>query len=120
MTERHVAPGLARCGFRPAGVSVRELDRVYLRLDHLEAIRLADLEGLYQEEAARRMGVSRQTFGRIVESARRGIADAIINRKCLRIEGGEPGALAEGRRKRRTSAPRGSGRKEGGHHGAHR
>jgi len=53
----------------------------------MEAIRLADLEGLYQETAARRMGVSRQTFGRIVESARHKVADAIINRKCLRVAG---------------------------------
>ena len=60
---------------------------VTLRRDEAEAVRLADLHGLYQADAAGRMGVSRQTFGRIVESARRKIADAIINHKCLRIEG---------------------------------
>jgi predicted DNA-binding protein (UPF0251 family) len=60
---------------------------VTLRCDEAESVRLADLQGLYQADAANRMGVSRQTFGRIVESARRKIADAIINGKCLRIEG---------------------------------
>ncbi len=74
--------------FRPAGRE-RGLPHVILGFDELEAVRLADLEGLYQADAARRMGISRQTFGRIVESARRGIADAIINRKCLRIEESE-------------------------------
>jgi predicted DNA-binding protein (UPF0251 family)/predicted Fe-Mo cluster-binding NifX family protein len=67
----------------------RDLPRVILGFDEAEAVRLADLEGLYQEVAAMRMGVSRQTFGRIVESARYKIADAIINKKCIRIEGGE-------------------------------
>ncbi len=81
-------PGLQRCMFRPAGRG-RGLPHVTLGFDEIEAVRLADLEGLYQEEAARRMGISRQTFGRIVESARRGIADAIINHKCLRIEEAE-------------------------------
>jgi len=74
---------------KPAGVPARELDEVILGFDEAEALRLADLEGLYQEAAARSMGVSRQTFGRIVESARRKAADAILNGKALRIEGGE-------------------------------
>jgi predicted DNA-binding protein (UPF0251 family) len=64
---------------------------VILGLDELEAIRLADLECLYQQAAARRMGVSRQTFGRIVESGRRKVAEAIVERKCLRIEEGQGG-----------------------------
>jgi predicted DNA-binding protein (UPF0251 family)/predicted Fe-Mo cluster-binding NifX family protein len=74
---------------KPAGVPARELEEVRLGFDEAEAIRLADLEGLYQEAAARSMGVSRQTFGRIVEAARRKIADAVLNGKALRIEGGE-------------------------------
>ncbi len=78
--------------FRPAGARRGRTESVMLRRDEAEAVRLADLQGLYQADAAGRMGVSRQTFGRIVESARRKIADAIINRKCLRIEGaGGPG-----------------------------
>jgi hypothetical protein len=61
---------------------------VLLTLDEYEAIRLADLEGLYQEQAASRMSISRQTFGRIVETARRKVADVLVNGKILKIEGG--------------------------------
>lgn len=60
-----------------------------LGVDELEAIRLADLEGLYQEEAAERMHVSRPTFGRIVSSARRKVAKALVVGMSIRIEGGE-------------------------------
>ena len=75
--------------FKPQGVPLLALEVVTLTLDEYEAVRLADLEGLYQEDAARRMRVSRQTFGRIVESARRKIADALVNAKALEIKGGE-------------------------------
>ena len=75
--------------FKPAGVPARDLQEVILTVDQAEALRLADLEGLYQEAAARQMGVSRQTFGRIVEEGRRTVADAILNGKALRIEGGQ-------------------------------
>jgi uncharacterized protein len=87
LKERRVSRTLGGCVFRPAGKPVRSLQHVTLRCDEAESVRLADLEGLYQADAAGRMGVSRQTFGRIIESARRKIADAIINGKCLRIDG---------------------------------
>jgi predicted DNA-binding protein (UPF0251 family) len=87
LKQRHVSAELAECVFRPAGAGGRARVAVTLRRDEAEAVRLADLLGLYQVAAADRMGVSRQTFGRIVESGRRKIADAIINHKCLRIEG---------------------------------
>ncbi len=74
---------------KPAGVPARELEEVRLGFDEAEALRLADLEGLYQEAAARSMGVSRPTFGRIIETARHKVADAILNGKALRIDGGE-------------------------------
>jgi len=67
---------------------VHELEEVVLSLDEFEALRLADLDGEYQEEAARRMGVSRPTFSRIVEVAHRKVADALVHGKVLRIEGG--------------------------------
>jgi len=57
-------------------------------MDELEAVRLADLEKLYQEEAARKMSVSRQTFGNIIQSAHKKIADALLKGKALKIEGG--------------------------------
>lgn len=59
-----------------------------MSLDEFEAIRLADREGLYQEEAAGRMGVSRSTFGRILESAHRKVAEVLAGGRCLRLEGG--------------------------------
>jgi PHP family Zn ribbon phosphoesterase len=61
---------------------------VLLTLDEYETIRLADLEGLYQDQAASLMNVSRQTFGRIIEAARRKVADVLVNGKGLKIEGG--------------------------------
>jgi len=75
--------------FKPAGAPLSGLEEVTLGLDELEALRLADLEGLYHEAAALRMGVSRQTFGRILEGARRKAAEALSLGKALRIEGGE-------------------------------
>ncbi len=74
--------------FKPAGVPASNLTEVVLELDELEALRLADFEGLYQEQAAERMNVSRQTFGRIVTAARRKVAQVLIEGQALRIEGG--------------------------------
>ena len=74
--------------FKPRGIPTDLLEEVNLNMDELEAIRLADLEGMYQEEAAKKMKVSRQTLGRILESAHKKIADALVNGKALSIEGG--------------------------------
>jgi predicted DNA-binding protein (UPF0251 family) len=74
--------------FKPRGVPVAQLDEIRLTVDELESLRLADLEGLYHEDAAERMNVSRPTFGRIVESARRKVAEALVRGRALRIEGG--------------------------------
>jgi uncharacterized protein len=74
--------------FKPAGVPRVELEEVGLTLDELEALRLADLNGLYQEMAGPKMNISRSAFARILESARRKIADALVHGKCLRLEGG--------------------------------
>jgi uncharacterized protein len=75
--------------FKPRGIPASMLEEVHLTLDEFEAIKLADFEALYQEEAACKMNVSRQTFGRIINSAHRKIADVLINGKALKIEGGE-------------------------------
>jgi len=74
--------------FKPAGVPTCTLEQVTLKLDEVEALRLADLEGLYQEQAAVQMKISRPTFARIIEVARRKVAEALIHGKALRIEGG--------------------------------
>jgi len=74
--------------FKPKGIPSTELEEVVLSLDEFEAIRLADFEKLYQEDAAGKMNISRQTFGRIIESAHKKVADILINGKALKIEGG--------------------------------
>jgi len=64
------------------------LEEVTLTLDELEALRLADFEEMYQEDAARKMEVSRQTFGNIVHAAHKKVADVLLHAKALKIEGG--------------------------------
>ncbi len=86
--HRHVCGAPDVRYFKPRGIPALELEEVALHLDEFEAIRLADYEKLYQEEAAARMNISRQTFGRIIEAARGKIADALISGKALKIEGG--------------------------------
>jgi uncharacterized protein len=75
--------------FKPRGIPLSMLEEISLTVDEFEAIRLADLESLYQEHAAERMNVSRQTFGRIVESGRKKVAETLVKGKALKIEGGE-------------------------------
>ena len=75
--------------FKPRGIPLSMLEEVVLTVDEFEAVRLADLEGLYQEQAAERMNVSRQTFGRIIESGHKKVAEALVQGKALKIEGGE-------------------------------
>jgi predicted DNA-binding protein (UPF0251 family)/predicted Fe-Mo cluster-binding NifX family protein len=113
VSERFVRGSLQQRRFKPAGIPARELEEVTLSLDGAEAVCLADLEGLYQEAAAQRMGVSRQTFGRIVEAARRTIADAIINGKSLRIEGGDVVTRKEGDRMMKVAVPSRAGEVDG-------
>lgn len=86
--QRNIAGRPAASVFKPIGVPMRELEEIVMTLDEFEAIRLADLDGLYQEQAAEQMGVSRATFSRIVDSAHRKVADAFVHGKALRIEGG--------------------------------
>jgi uncharacterized protein len=75
--------------FKPEGIEVSTSSEVLLTLDEFEAVRLAHYEGLYQEQAAAMMNVSRPTFGRIIESALVKIADFLVNGKALKITGGE-------------------------------
>lgn len=85
---RLIAGKPAASVFKPTGIPMPELEVVVMSLDEFEAVRLADLGGLYQEQAAEQMGVSRPTFSRIVESAHRKVADALVHGKALRMEGG--------------------------------
>lgn len=74
--------------FKPAGVPLSVLDEVSLGIDELEAIRLKDLEGLDQEEAAKRMNLSQSTFQRLLSAAREKVARALVEGRALRIVGG--------------------------------
>jgi predicted DNA-binding protein (UPF0251 family) len=76
-----------RC-FKPICKPLSKLEGVHLTLDEFEAVRLADLEGMKQVDAAKRLKISRPTFSRIVSSARNKIADGLVNIKAIRIEGG--------------------------------
>jgi len=82
--------------FKPIGIPLRDLEEVTMTLDEFEALRLADLNGHYQQQAAAQMAISRPTFSRIVDAARRKVADALVHGKALRIEGGP--VRTEGRR----------------------
>jgi predicted DNA-binding protein (UPF0251 family)/predicted Fe-Mo cluster-binding NifX family protein len=74
--------------FKPAGVPLKELEEVSMSIEEAEAVRLKDLEGLEQEQGAEKMNISRPTFQRVLASARQKIADALLNGKAIRIEGG--------------------------------
>lgn len=76
-----------RC-FKPLCKPLHALKSVYVTLDEFEAIRLIGCEGLTQAQAAKIMKISRPTFSRIETSAHKKIADALVNIKALRIEGG--------------------------------
>ena len=74
--------------FTPQNTYPANPSQILLSVDELEALRLSDLGGLSQEEAAARMNVSRATFGRIVEQARRKVAGALVYGREIRIGGG--------------------------------
>ncbi len=75
-------------GFKPFGIPMSTLEPVILLFEEYEAIRLCDYDGLTQDQAAERMTVSRPTFTRIYEKARRTIAQAFVEGKAIFIEGG--------------------------------
>ncbi|MFA6089213.1 MAG: DUF134 domain-containing protein [Candidatus Woesearchaeota archaeon] len=75
--------------FKPRGIPLCELEECVLKIDEFEAIRLKDLDGLEQEDCAKKMNISQPTFHRLILSARKKIADAIVNSKAIKIEGGD-------------------------------
>lgn len=74
--------------FRPSCMPLKRLDGVILTLDEFEAVRLIDLEGYDQTAASKMMKVHRSTVSRILSIARKKIADALVNVKAIKIEGG--------------------------------
>ena len=88
--------------FVPQGLPIT--GELFLSIEELEAIRLADFEHLDQETASQIMGVSRQTFGRILAAARTIVGEALVTGKILRIRGGTYEMRGRGRRRRRRGS----------------
>ena len=74
--------------FKPVSVRLAQSQEIRLAVEEVEAIRLKDFEGLEQEACSQRMNISRTTFARVLNSARQKMADALLNGKAIRIEGG--------------------------------
>lgn len=74
--------------FVPAGRPRCQVEEIELKVEELEAMRLKDIENLNQEEAAKKMAVSRQTFQNIIDSARHKVALALTQGRGIRINGG--------------------------------
>ena len=74
--------------FKPAGIPLRSLEEICISIEEVEAIKLKDIENLDQGQCAKNMNISRTTFQRVLESARKKLADAVLNGKSIKIEGG--------------------------------
>lgn len=74
--------------FKPAGVRVVDIEESLLTVEEFEALRLKDLDGLEQEKAAIRMGISQPTFNRLLASARKKVSEALVEGRAIKIEGG--------------------------------
>ncbi len=82
--------------YKPRGVPLSSLEEVTLNLEEYEAVRLADHKFLEQDNASKQMNVSRQTFGRVLQSARRKIAEALSQGKAIKFEGGVNNLVMQG------------------------
>ena len=69
--------------FKPNGIPMTQLEQVPLAEDEMEALRLVDLLGMQQQEAAKSMNISRQTLANLVKGARHKVVDSLINGKAL-------------------------------------
>ena len=90
--------------FKPAGIPMRTLKETILSFDELEAIRLIDYEGMEQGKAGKKMKISQSTLSRLLRTARKKLADAIVNGQSIKIQGGDF----------EMTIPRGRGRGLGG------
>jgi len=82
----YLTPGVTY--FKPAGVRMIDLEEVVLTVDEFEAIRLKDAEGMNEVDAAKKMKISQPTFNRMINQARKKLAEALVNGKAIKIEGG--------------------------------
>ncbi|NPA56057.1 MAG: DUF134 domain-containing protein [Epsilonproteobacteria bacterium] len=83
---RNISADHSKICFKPCGMRGGGLEEIILFEDEAEALRLADYEGLYQQECAQRMQISRTTFVRLIESARKKVSDALLHQKKLKIQ----------------------------------
>lgn len=93
--------------FKPAGVPITELEEVVLSMEELEAIRLSDSEEKDQQTIAEMMNISQPTLSRLLKSARKKIATALVEGKAIKVEGGNFKLVSE--KQFRTSAGNGFG-----------
>jgi predicted DNA-binding protein (UPF0251 family) len=80
---RQISQDHSHVCFKPCGIKGKYLEKMMLSEDEMEAIRLSDYEGLYQQECADKMGISRTTFSRILQQARKKISDALLHGKAI-------------------------------------
>ncbi len=86
---RQICGSPAQSCFKPNGVPMGNLEKVFLEADEFEAIRLVDYQGMQQQQAAVEMGVSRQTLANLVKAARKKVADSLLNGKALMMSPAE-------------------------------
>lgn len=85
---RHCEGKLCGNVFKPKGIPLKELQKIVLHRDELEVLKLCDKEGLFQEQAGEKMGISRGTVQRLLTSARKKVAKALIEGTALILEDG--------------------------------
>jgi len=83
--RRNITEDHTQVCFKPCGIRKDNLEKMIINEDEMEALRLSDFEGLYQQECADKMGISRTTFSRLIENARNKIADALLHNKAISI-----------------------------------
>ncbi|WP_419782688.1 DUF134 domain-containing protein [Malaciobacter marinus] len=84
--SRNINADYCNITFKPAGIRRKLLETVIIYEDEMESIRLADYESMYHQDCANKMNISRSTFSRLIESARKKIADALLNQKAISVE----------------------------------
>jgi len=85
--------------FKPRGIPIRHLEEIDLTFEEVESLRLHEIDGLMEEQACKKMGVSRSTFHRILTSTQKKVALAVVKGKAIKIEGGTY-QIGRGRRHR--------------------
>ncbi len=80
---RNIEADHRRVCFKPCGVRGKSLEQIELDYDEMEAVRLSDYEGLYQQACADKMGISRTTFSRLIQNAHKKIATALLQGKAI-------------------------------------